>query len=90
MACPTGCSGGGGQPFHIDDVERGATRGQILRNIDEKMPIRFSHENEDVRKLYKDMLGAPLSELSEKLLHTDHLAWHMPDEPETSIIEEIE
>ena len=81
MACPTGCSGGGGQPFHIDDVERGATRGQILRNIDEKMPIRFSHENEDVQKLYKDMLGAPLSELSEELLHTDHLAWHMPDEP---------
>ncbi len=80
MACPTGCAGGGGQPIHIDDVERGATRGQWLHELDENMPLRFSHENPDVQKLYEDKLGAPLSELSEHLLHTDHFGWKMPGE----------
>ncbi len=80
MACPTGCSGGGGQPFHRDDVERGAARGKVLRNIDENMKIRFSHENVDVQRLYDEMLGEPLSEKAEEILHTDHFGWTMPDE----------
>ena len=38
----------------------------------------FSHENPDVKALYKDYLGAPLGEKSHHLLHTDHNAWQMP------------
>jgi hydrogenase, Fe-only len=80
MSCPGGCANGGGQPFHIDDIERGVSRGKVLRRIDEDMDLRFSHENHDVQKLYDDMLEKPLSELAEKLLHTDHCAWDMPND----------
>ncbi|MDO4623532.1 MAG: [FeFe] hydrogenase, group A [Eubacteriales bacterium] len=72
MACPGGCSGGGGQPINVDDEERALSRGQVLYNIDRGMTLRFSHENEEVLALYSDMLEAPYSEKAEKLLHTDH------------------
>ena len=39
---------------------------------DEKMSIRKSHENPEVIKLYEEFLGAPLGELSHKLLHTKY------------------
>lgn len=80
MACPGGCSGGGGQPIHCDGVERAASRGQVLYSIDKNMPVRFSHENKDVAKMYEDYFGAPLGEKSEELLHTVHFGWHMPGE----------
>jgi len=31
-----------------------------------------------VQALYRDYLGKPLGEKSHHLLHTDHLAWEMP------------
>lgn len=77
MACPGGCAGGGGQPIHCDDVERARSRGKVLYKLDRSMPLRFSHENTDVQKLYNDYLGEPLSERAEELLHTDHKAWEM-------------
>lgn len=77
MACPGGCSGGGGQPVHTDDVERGLTRGAVLHELDRSMPLRYSHENPDIQKLYSDYLGKPLSEKAEELLHTDHFGWEM-------------
>ena len=70
MACPGGCSGGGGQPIHCDDIERAAERGSVLYDIDRDMPIRFSHENAAVKKLYEEYLEKPLSEKAEELLHT--------------------
>lgn len=78
MACPGGCSGGGGQPILGDDVERALTRGEVLYNIDRNMEIRYSHENKDVMKLYEEYLGKPNSEKAEELLHTDHFGWNMP------------
>ena len=78
MACPGGCAGGGGQPIHCDDKERAFTRGQVLYGLDQKMEVRFSHENQDVQTLYREYLGAPLSETAEHLLHTDHFGWDMP------------
>ena len=77
MACPGGCVGGGGQPIH-DGVELADKRAAVLRALDHDAQIRFSHENPDVAACYRDFLGEPLSELSEKLLHTDHTAWDMP------------
>ena len=71
MACPGGCSGGGGQPIHTDDIERADERGKILRDIDKSYNLRYSHENKDVIDLYDNFLGAPLGELSEELLHKD-------------------
>lgn len=83
MACPGGCAGGGGQPVHCDDMERAFLRGQILYDLDRDMPVRFSHENGDVRLLYEEELGEPSGEKAEKLLHTDHVGWQM----EESILE---
>ena len=77
MACPGGCVGGGGQPIH-NGVELADERAAVLRALDHDAQIRFSHENPDVAACYRDFLGEPLSELSEKLLHTDHTAWDMP------------
>ncbi len=78
MACPGGCVGGGGQPISIDDEEKFGERGEKLYDLDRKNPLRFSHENPTVQALYSEYLGAPLSELAEELLHTDHRAWQMP------------
>ncbi|MFQ9742126.1 MAG: [Fe-Fe] hydrogenase large subunit C-terminal domain-containing protein [Slackia sp.] len=77
MACPGGCAGGGGQPIH-EGRELAAARGGVLRAIDAKSAIRFSHENPAVQACYETFLEKPLSELAEELLHSDHADWSMP------------
>lgn len=77
MACPGGCAGGGGQPIHPAQ-ELAGMRGDMLYGLDTVNRLRFSHENPSVQALYRDYLGAPLSPLAHKLLHTDHTAWEMP------------
>ena len=77
MACPGGCVGGGGQPIH-DGEELAHIRGQNLYYLDKNAKVRFSHENQDVLKLYEDFMEKPLSHKAHMLLHTDHNAWEMP------------
>lgn len=77
MACPGGCSGGGGQPIH-DGEELAAERADTLYRLDRNAKLRYSHENPSIRTLYDEYLDKPLSKLAEKLLHTDHEAWQMP------------
>ena len=77
MACPGGCVGGGGQPIH-DGEELAHVRGENLYYLDKNAKIRFSHENQDVLKLYEDFMEKPLSHKAHMLLHTDHNAWEMP------------
>ncbi|MEG0190411.1 MAG: [FeFe] hydrogenase, group A [Lachnospiraceae bacterium] len=77
MACPGGCVGGGGQPIH-DGQELALERGANLYFLDKNAPIRFSHENPDITKLYADYMEKPLSHKAHALLHTDHNAWSMP------------
>lgn len=81
MACPGGCSGGGGQPIH-DGQELAESRSEKLYGLDAIADLRFSHENPSVQRLYKDFLVRPLSEKAHHLLHTDHTAWEMPLSPE--------
>jgi len=81
MACPGGCVGGGGQPIDPDDRELYGERGQRLYDLDKANVMRFSHENPEVQTLYSQFLGQPLSEKSHHLLHTDHKAWNMPNQP---------
>ena len=76
MACPGGCVGGGGQPIH-DGRELATERGKTLHTLDNNAKIRFSHENQDVNRLYKEFFEAPLSKRSHMLLHTNHNAWDM-------------
>lgn len=76
MACPTGCAGGGGQPIR-DGQELGESRGAILRRLDEEKPIRFSHDNPSIKKLYEEYMEKPLSHKAHKLLHTDVSKWSL-------------
>lgn len=71
MACPGGCVGGGGQPYMVTDELRNK-RAAGLYSDDEAKVIRCSHNNPFVKKLYEEFLGKPLSEKSEKLLHTTY------------------
>ena len=75
MACPGGCVGGGGQPIH-DGEERATMLGEKLYKLDDKRPLRQSHNNPDVQVLYNEYLEKPLSEKAEKLLHSNHLKEH--------------
>jgi NADH-quinone oxidoreductase subunit G len=74
MACPGGCSGGGGQPIK-DGEERALTRAAGLYRLDRENVLRYSHENPDVQALYKEYLGAPMSHRAHELLHTDQTQW---------------
>jgi iron-only hydrogenase group A len=75
MGCPGGCIGGGGQPIK-STLEVKARRMKALYKIDADLPLRKSHKNPDVIKLYEDYLGAPLGEKSHELLHTHYHSRH--------------
>lgn len=70
MACPGGCIGGGGQPYHHGNQDIIKKRQAAIYEIDRSMPRRKSHENEMVMKLYEDFLGKPYGEKAHDLLHT--------------------
>ena len=72
MACPGGCIGGAGQPYHHGNIETLKARSAAVYREDEGKPVRMSHKNPDIIKLYEDFLGEPLSERSEQLLHTHY------------------
>lgn len=71
MACPGGCVGGGGQPYGNDIASR-ARRGLALYEEDRSLPVRKSHHNPEVTRIYERFLGSPNSELAHKLLHTSY------------------
>ncbi len=72
MTCPGGCVGGGGQPYDTD-LEAVKKRLHRLYEVDRKSASRLSHENEQVKGLYKNLLGAPLGEMSHHLLHRSYM-----------------
>ncbi len=69
MACPGGCIAGGGQPIPTNDEIRKKRIDAIYRE-DGNKPIRKSHENPEIVKIYEDFLKEPLGHLSHKYLHT--------------------
>ena len=77
MACPGGCVNGGGQPQVSGSVRnfvdvRGL-RAKALYDQDAAMPVRKSHENEAVKKLYEEYLGQPGSHKAHETLHTTYV-----------------
>ncbi|MBI9065805.1 MAG: iron hydrogenase small subunit [Salinivirgaceae bacterium] len=72
MACPGGCIGGGGQPLHHGDSSILKKRQMAIYQEDKNKPIRKSHENPYITKLYEEFLGEPLSEKAHHLLHTHY------------------
>lgn len=72
MACPGGCIGGGGQPLHHGNSEILYARQRAIYAEDAQKPLRKSHENPYIQKLYEDYLGKPLGEKAHLLLHTHY------------------
>ncbi|CEP77547.1 MAG: NADH-dependent [FeFe] hydrogenase, group A6 [Defluviitoga tunisiensis] len=73
MACPGGCVGGGGQPYHHGNFEVIKKRIDALNVIDRTKVIRKSHENPYILRLYNEYLEKPGSDKAHKLLHTHYL-----------------
>lgn len=77
MACPGGCVTGGGQPIvngnNLDTINVKFKRARAIYEEDRGMPIRKSHKNPYICKIYKEYLGKPNGDLSHKLLHTHYV-----------------
>lgn len=75
MCCPMGCVSGGGQPKVLlpeQRLEAHSKRKAGLYSHDKSLAIRKSHDNPQIKQLYKDFLGEPLGHEAHHLLHTDH------------------
>lgn len=74
MTCPSGCIGGGGQPIlpkQKQEIYLDA-RSKSLYEADQKNAKKFSYENEEIQKIYREFLERPLSEKAENYLHTKY------------------
>lgn len=77
MCCPGGCVNGGGQPQvhaevrNFEDVR--TIRAKVLYDNDAAKPLRKSHENPSIKKLYEEYLGEPGSEKAHHVLHTSYV-----------------
>ncbi|WP_282039782.1 NADH-dependent [FeFe] hydrogenase, group A6 [Saccharicrinis aurantiacus] len=72
MACPGGCIGGAGQPYHHGDTNILKQRAAAIYREDAGKAIRKSHQNPFIIKLYDEFLGEPCGEKAHKLLHTHY------------------
>lgn len=77
MGCPGGCVTGGGQPIVSAkvrmDVDPRAVRAKAIYEEDANKPLRKSHKNPSITKLYKEFLGEPNGHLAHELLHTHYV-----------------
>lgn len=77
MACPGGCVNGGGQPIVNsrirEKIDIRAERAKAIYDEDKDLPIRKSHKNPYIKKIYNEFLGEPNSHLSHELLHTHYI-----------------
>jgi NADP-reducing hydrogenase subunit HndD len=78
MACPGGCINGGGQPTQPASVRNFVDlkklRASALYTQDERMHLRKSHENPEIKQLYAEFLGKPGSHRAHEVLHTRYVA----------------
>ncbi len=78
MACPGGCINGGGQPTQPavvrNNVDLKALRSAVLYNADaNKLAVRKSHENPQIKKIYEEFFGEPNSHKAHEILHTTYV-----------------
>ena len=77
MGCPGGCVNGGGQPIvpasvrNFTDVK--ALRASALYKEDANKPLRKSHENPAIKKVYDEFFGEPGSHKAHEILHTSYV-----------------
>lgn len=72
MACPGGCIGGGGQPYHHGNIDILMKRREALYEVDRKSKIRKSHENPMIKKIYDEFLGEVYGDKAHEYLHTSY------------------
>jgi NADH-quinone oxidoreductase subunit G/NADP-reducing hydrogenase subunit HndD len=76
MACPGGCVNGGGQPIVNSQIKEKINvpeeRAKAIYDEDKSLPLRKSHKNPHITKIYEEFLGEPNGHLSHKLLHTEY------------------
>ena len=72
MACPGGCIGGAGQPYHHGNSDIIRKRMEAIYREDAGKPIRKSHENPEILAIYKEYYGEPCGHLSHEQLHTHY------------------
>ena len=70
MAGPGGCINGGGQPRSCDDSTIKGRRAEGLYKEDRELPLRKSHKNPSIQKLYNEFLEKPNSHKAHEMLHT--------------------
>lgn len=77
MGCPGGCVNGGGQPHQPASVrsfeDLKAMRAAALYNDDAANPIRKSHENPMIKKIYAEYFEKPGSHKAHEILHTSYV-----------------
>jgi len=71
MMCPGGCVNGGGQPKSADSKVV-VKKMERLYTMDKQATLRLSHENEEIKQIYKEFLKEPNGHLSHELLHTHY------------------
>ncbi|MBR4466941.1 MAG: iron hydrogenase small subunit, partial [Clostridia bacterium] len=78
MGCPGGCVCGGGTPIvpakEKAYIDLKAERAKALYAEDAGKALRKSHENSEIKKIYKEFLGEPNSHKAHELLHTHYHA----------------
>ncbi|MCL2702670.1 MAG: NADH-dependent [FeFe] hydrogenase, group A6 [Defluviitaleaceae bacterium] len=77
MGCPGGCIMGGGQPI-VDALAAAecdvfALRAKAIYGVDKSLPVRRSHENPFIKKLYEE-IGEPGGDRAHQLFHTAYAA----------------
>lgn len=70
MACPGGCIGGAGQPYHGGDFTILDKRTEAIYKKDKNKDVRISHKNPYIVKLYQEYFDKPGSEKAHHILHT--------------------
>lgn len=76
MGCPGGCVTGGGQPIvkakTYMEKDPMVERAKAIYEEDRDLPIRKSHENPSIKKIYEEYLDEPNSSKAHDLLHTHY------------------
>ena len=75
MTCPVGCVSGGGQPkLLLEEYRETAYDNRIKATYthDANLPLRKSHTNPEITKIYSKFLKEPLGKVSHSLLHTKY------------------
>ena len=77
MGCPGGCVNGGGQPVQTASVRNftdlKGLRAKALYEDDAGKPLRKSHENPSLLKIYEEFFGEFGSHKAHEVLHTSYV-----------------